>query len=186
MSWLEKIKNKLGFWMLEKKVEVRKGINPIPSFESIQEIGVIYNATKAIEEEQMNRIAHFLRNQGKKVWTLGYVDSNKLPHNRKFHISSEYFWKEQLNFLNLPQPEKVGQFMNHNFDLLMNLYFDPILPMQAMSCICQAKYRMGAQIENGIQYNDSIIDTGNDHSIQSLSAQIVHYLKVINQHESNK
>ena len=184
MSWIEHIKNKLGSLMLEIRVIEKVGINTIPSFQDIQEIGVIYNATQAIEEEQINRIAHFLRDQGKKVWTLGYVDSNKLPHNRKFHISSEYFWKEQLNFFNLPQPEKIGQFMNHNFDLLMNLYFEPILPIQAMSCLCHAKYKMGAQIQNGIQYNDSIIDTGNDHSIQSLSAQMVHYLKVINQHES--
>jgi hypothetical protein len=73
--------------------------------------------------------------------------------------------------------------MSHKFDLLLNIYFEPLFPLQAMSSLCEAKYKMGAQLPNGLNYNHSVIDTGSDHSIQSLSAQMVHYLKVINQHD---
>jgi hypothetical protein len=183
MDWIDKIKDTLGAWKLSHQVKVEKGIVNIPNFKDIQDIGLIYNATQAKEEEQITRIAHYLRDQGKKVWTMGFVESKTLPYNRKFHISSEYFWKEQLNFFNTPQKEKVGQFMSHKFDLLLNIYFEPLFPLQAMSSLCEAKYKMGAQLPNGLNYNHSVIDTGSDHSIQCLSPQMVHDLKVINQHD---
>jgi hypothetical protein len=181
MNWIENIKNNMGAWMLKKQVKPLQSMQYLPSFININDIGIIYHATHAKEEDEITRIAHYLRNQGKKVWTMGFVDAKELPQNRKFHISSEYFCKAQLNFFNIPQEEKVGQFMNHPFDLLLNLYFEPLFPLQAMSSMCKANFKMGAQLENGLQYNHTIIDTGNNHSIQNLSSQMVHYLNVINQ-----
>jgi hypothetical protein len=40
---------------------------------------------------------------------------------------------------------------------------------------------MGAQLTDGLKYNDSIIDTGSNHSLPNLASQMVHYLEVINQ-----
>jgi ABC-type uncharacterized transport system substrate-binding protein len=67
MDWIDKIKDTLGAWKLSHQVKVEKGIVNIPNFKDIQDIGLIYNATQAKEEEQITRIAHYLRDQGKKV-----------------------------------------------------------------------------------------------------------------------
>jgi hypothetical protein len=181
MNWIEQIKNKIGRHMLQRISSVRNRKHPIPSFESIQEIGIIYYAGHKDNEEQINRVAHYLREQGKKVWMMGFVDAKTLPHNKKFHISSEYFWKEKLTYFNLPNPSLIGNFVTHKFDLVMNLYFEGDLPLQGLSNLCEAKYAMGANLPGGLYYNDSLIDTGADQTIQNLASQMVHYLKVINQ-----
>lgn len=180
MGLIDNLKNKIGAWFLSRQVKANKGMQHVPSLASIHEIGIIYNATESKQEEQITNIAHFLREQGKKVQTIGFVDAKVLPHNRKFHISSTYFWREQLNVFNIPQEEKVGQFMQHKFDLILNLYFEPIFPLQAMSTLCKAKFKMGAQINNSLAYNDSIIDIGEDKNATQLASQIIHYLNVIN------
>ncbi|MCG9880299.1 MAG: hypothetical protein MH472_06845 [Bacteroidia bacterium] len=182
MSWIDNIKNKIGSWLLNRQVKQKKGMLEIPSFTNVHEIGIIYNATESMQEEHINGIAHFLREQGKKVHTIGFVNAKTLPHNRKFHISSTYFWREQLNAFNIPQEEKVGLFMQHKFDLVLNLYFEPIFPLQAMSTLCKAKFKMGPQIPGSLAFNDSVIDMGSDQNAKSLASQIIHYLNVINQH----
>jgi thioesterase domain-containing protein len=152
-----------------------------PSFKEVQDIGIIYHAGNANNEAEVNKVAHFLREQGKKVWTMGYVDAKVLPHTKKFHISSEYFWKEKLNAYNLPDTAKIGNFLQHRFDLLMNLYFEEDLPLQAMSTYAISQFSMGAQLNNALTYNDSVIDTGNTKSIEHLASQMIHYLSVVNQ-----
>lgn len=182
MNWIEQLKTKIGRIILQRNLpKAKQQVHAIPHFSDLHEVGIIYNANSKENEEQINQIAHFLREQGKKVWMMGYVDSKTLPTNKKFHISSEYFWKEKLNFFNLPEPSKIGNFITHKFDLILNLYIESELPLQALSTYCQSGYSMGAQLPNGLSYNDSIIDIGSDKNIQNLAAQMVHYLKVINQ-----
>lgn len=181
MSLIESIKNYFGSILLKKSGPVKSSQRKIPTFDSVNEIGIIYHADSPENEEQINKVVHFLRNQGKKVWTMGYVNSKVLPTNKKFHISSEYFWKEKLTWYNLPDTSKIGNFISHRFDLVLNLYFEGDLPLLGMSSYTESAYSMGAKIPESMKYNDIIIDTGEEHSIQNLASQMVHYLKVINQ-----
>jgi hypothetical protein len=181
MSLIENFKNYVGRIFLKKSGPIKSSQRGIPTFDSVTEIGIIYHAGSAANEEQINRVVHYLRDQGKKVWTMGFVNANTLPNNKKFHISSEYFWKEKLTWYNLPDTSKIGNFVTHRFDLLLNLYFEGDLPLLAMSSYTQSAYSMGANLPDALRYNDTIIDTGSEHSIQNLASQMVHYLKVINQ-----
>lgn len=181
MGIIEKLRNRIGRYLLYRFHPGRTASTRIPHFDDLREIGILYDATNASNEEQINRIAHYLRDQGKKVWMMGFVDAKTLPHTKKFHISSEYFWKEKLTRFNLPEPSKIGNFLHHRFDLLMNLYLEDNLPLQAMSTYTQASYAMGAPLSDALRYNDSVIDVKQDGGIHGLATQMVHYLKVINQ-----
>lgn len=181
MGLLEGIKNKLGRLYLNSSGAQRKGTHPIPAFTNIQEIGIIYHADSQKQEEEVNRVAHYLREQGKKVWTMGFVDAKTLPHTKKFHISAEYFWREKLKWNNLPDPTRIGNFISHPFDLVMNLYFEDVLPLEALSSMTRSAYAMGASsVPGALQYNDTVIEMKSN-SIHDLATQMIHYLKVINQ-----
>ncbi|MCF8254086.1 MAG: hypothetical protein K9H61_09385 [Bacteroidia bacterium] len=181
MSLIENIKNKIGRILLKKPVNKQNGNTSIPTFSQIQDIGIIYNADTKEHEQEINLVANYLREQGKKVWMMGYVNSKTLPENKKFHISSEYFWKEKLTFFNLPDPNKIGNFISHPFDLMMNLYFEKELPLEALSTLCKSKYSMGVEMPGNLAYNDGLISLGSNRDIKNLASQIVHYLNVINQ-----
>ncbi|MDZ4669189.1 MAG: hypothetical protein SGJ00_15080 [bacterium] len=181
MNWITQIKNYIGRILLHSHVKKNSKVMHFPTFDQVQDIGIIYHAGNAANEAEVNKVAHFLREQGKKVWTMGYVDAKTLPHTKKFLISSEYFWKEKLTFFNLPDSAKIGNFIQHRFHLMMNLYFEEDLPLQAMSTYAVSEFSMGAQLNNALSYNDSVIDTGQKKSIENLASQMIHYLKVVNQ-----
>ena len=130
-------------------------------------------------EQLVAKYASELRAEGKKVFTLGYVDAKQLPANKKFLLNSEFFWREKLNGINLPIKGNIGQFLQLEFDLLLNLYQEPLLPMQAISAFSKAKYRVGSNVADNIDYNDAMIDTGNRNDLKYLIEQIDFYLRSI-------
>ncbi len=179
MRFIENIKNKLGRYLLNKNTKL-KTHRIQPSFEQVHEIGIVYNANEKNNEEKINLFANYLREQGKKVFMLGYVDAKTLPVSKKFHITSEYFWREKLTGFNLPDKIKIGRFLETPFDLLMNIYFEADLPLQAIGAYTKAKYRIGARIPNALPFNDTLIDTDQNKDLQHLASQMVYYLKAVN------
>lgn len=179
MKLIEDIKNFLGKWQLRNEIKHKKAKNKLVSFGAINHIGIVYNADTKEHEQLIAKYASELRAEGKKVFTLGYVDAKQLPANKKFLLNSEFFWREKLNGVNLPVKGNIGQFLQLEFDLLLNLYHEPLLPMQAISAYSKAKYRVGSNVADNIDYNDAMIDTGNRNDLKYLIEQIDFYLRNI-------
>lgn len=179
MKIVEDVRNYIGRWQLRREMRHKKHASQLLSLMSAQHIGIVYNAEDKENEQIIQKYATDLRSEGKKVFMLGYVDLKQLPHSKKFLLNSEFFWKEKLNGVNLPVKGKIGQFLQQEFDLLLNLYQEPLLPMQAIAAYSNAKYRVGANIEGSLDYYDAVIDTGSRNDLRFLIEQIDFYLRNI-------
>jgi hypothetical protein len=84
-----------------------------------------------------------------------------------------------MNFFKLPQKAAYETFLKTDFDLLLNLYEKPILPLLALSAWSNAKYKVGPNFQDGLNYFDAMIDTGNDVGLTQLISQIDFYFKII-------
>lgn len=179
MKLIEDIKNFLGKWQLHKEIKHKKAKNKLVAFGQVNHVGIVYNAETKEHEQLVTKYANELRAEGKKVFMLGYVDAKQLPANKKFLLNSEFFWREKLNGINLPIKGNIGQFLQLEFDLLLNLYQEPLLPMQAISAFSKARYRVGTNVADNIDFNDATIDTGNRNDLKFLIEQIDFYLRSI-------
>jgi len=177
MALIEQFKNYIGRLQLEKELKSKRKKQKLISFTNVNQIGIVYHANNTEQEKIITSYAADLRAEGLKVYMLGYVDSKQLPANKKFLLYSEYFWKEKLNGFNLPLKGKIGQFLQTEFDVLLNLYYEPLLPLQAIAAYSKAKYNLGANIKDGLPFNDVVIDTGSQQNdIKYLIEQIDFYL----------
>ena len=179
MKLIEDIKNFIGRWQLEREVRATIVKHKLVAFNQVNHVGIVYHADLKEHEQLVAKYAADLRAEGKKVFMLGYVDAKQLPHTKKFLLNSEFFWREKLNGINLPIKGNIGQFLHLEFDLLLNLYHEPILPLQAISAYSKAKYRVGAHIPEGIDYLDAMIDVGPNKDLKYLIEQIDFYLRTI-------
>lgn len=179
MKFIQDIKTFFGKRRLNLQAMNIHKKNKLVSFDQMHEIGIVYDAANKQNEENVQRFAASLRELGKKVFLMGFVDEKILPHTKKIHIQSEFFWQEKLDVFNLPDKSKIGRFLNTHFDLLISVYFDDILPLHAMSVYTKADYKISAMHENGTRYFDAMIDTKNNKDIVNLTQQIYHYLNVI-------
>jgi hypothetical protein len=182
MGWIKNIKEWIGNRMLKglsnKKTRTS---NPMPNFDAMKEVGIVYKAGRALEEEAVSKFADYLRQQGKKVFTLGYVDVKELPPQYHPTIYSQYFWRASLNAFNLPDKEKIHGFIHTEFDLLLSLFFEKELALQSVAALSKSKFSMGANMEGALPYHDFLIDTGEEKDLMNLGMQMIHYLKVIHQ-----
>lgn len=179
MKWIEDIKNNIGKWQLKREIKAKRVKRKRIAFADVEHIGIVYNAEKKEDEQLVAQYAQQLRREGKKVFTLGYVHLPQLPPTKKFLLNSEFFWKEKLNGINLPIKGKIGQFLQVEFDLLLNLYVEPLLPMQAVAAYSNAKYRVGPNLDDGLDYYDLIVDIGDKKELNELIVQIDFYLRNI-------
>lgn len=180
MKLIENIKNYIGRWQLKREVNTQRLTRKFIPFAQVNHIGIVYNADDVENERVVSNYANVLRAEGKKVFMLGYVNEKHLPTSRKFLLNSEFFWREKLNGINLPIKGQIGQFLQLEFDLLLNLYFEPVLPMQAISAYSKAKYRVGANIVDGLAFYDFMVDVGPKQNLPFLIEQIDFYLRNIN------
>lgn len=180
MKLIEDIKNFIGRLQLQREMSSKPLKRKLVSFNEVNHIGIVYNADQKEHEQLVAKYASDLRAEGKKVFMLGYVDAKQLPHTKKFLLNSEFFWREKLNGVNLPIKGKIGQFLQLEFDLLLNFYQEPILPLQAIAAYSKAKYRVGAHINGGLDYYDAMIDVGQrNNDLKYLIEQVDFYLRNI-------
>ncbi len=176
---LDNIKTTIGSIFLRRNMSRSDERHNRLPFDQMQEIGIVYNAGDKTDEAAVQTFANELRDQGKKVFLLGYVHLKHLPHSKKIHITSEFFWKEKLSFFNLPDPARIGRFLDIRFDVLMNLYFDELLPLKGVAALSKARYRVGANVKDAVRLYDCVLDTGSNHDVYNLAKQMEHYLKVM-------
>lgn len=179
MSPAQRLRNKIGTYLLHQYTRTHPLKRVYTSLEAAKEIGIIYDGMMLETENTVHKYANELRSQGKKVFLMGFVNLTKLPGNKKFSMQSEYCWKEKLTPFNLPDKHKVGRFLDIEFDLLLNLYVTPLLPMQALSAYAKAHYRVGPVMTHGTDFMDAMIDTGTNKDIRFLIEQIDFYLRTI-------
>jgi hypothetical protein len=179
MKVIEDTKNKIGRWQLGRELSQHKSKRKLIPFAQVNHIGIVYDANQLENEQYLINYANSLRAEGKKVFMLGYVNEKELPSSRKFVLNSEFFWNEKLSFWNLPEKGKIGQFLNLEFDLLLNLYLQPVLPLQAISVYSKAKYKVGPHLEGGLNYYDFMVDIQPRTDIGFLAEQMDFYLRNI-------
>ena len=98
MKFIQDIKTFFGKRRLNlQAVNIHKK-NKLVSFDQMNEIGIVYDAANKQNEENVQRFAASLRDLGKKVFLMGFVDEKVLPHTKKIHIQSEFFWQEKLDW----------------------------------------------------------------------------------------
>ncbi len=181
MGIIKNIKDSIGRYLLRnsspRKAQLARSL---PNYDEVHDIGIVYDANSKEQEEEVNLIVQLLHKEGKKVITMGYVDTKELPPQKKFHITTEYFWREKITRFNLPDRNKIGGFLNTEFDLLMNLFYSNELPLLGMAAYSKSKFSMAANSSLAYPFNNVLIDTGNNKSLHNLALQMIHYLKVVN------
>ena len=74
----------------------------ISNLNDAKSVGIIYDSTNPDNDIIITKFAEHLRNDGKVVEILGYVDDKKIDHKADITV----FNKRNLNWARIPQPMK--------------------------------------------------------------------------------
>ena len=179
MSAVNKIQEKIGRFWLGKHAKRSKRIVKAFSIEKASTIGVIYNATNRDDAETVKKFIQYLKEERKEVLSLGFIDSKDSSDLVKPHLNYTYFDKRALSQSFIPKGSEVENFMNKSFSILIDLNTTPCFPIEYITTLSVAKFKVGTKGMYHDKVCDLVIDIKENKKLYFFIIQLKHYLKMI-------
>jgi len=179
LSILENIKQ----FYLNRKVKKlnvsSRRIVTLKEFKDIILVGVLFDAS---DEKKYSRAAHLIRHfqsLGKKVDAIGLISLKEDPHYLDNALSYNYIRLKDINWYYYPKSLFVNDFINKEFDLLIDLNFDkkPSLRFITEASVAQCKVGLN-QNDDDLIY-DFMLEGIPPSDINMFLKQLLHYLELI-------
>jgi len=183
MQFIEVIKQKLGDFFFKRELKSNPRQREVHNLHSAQSIGILYDAT---ERENMMKVSEFVNTlfkTKKDVKALGFVNLKELTHHHMPMLQFDFFFLKDLNWYYKPQNYIIKNFVEKNYDILINLCDSDCIPIKYLAGSSQAKFKVG-KYEEDIDLYDMMIDV-KENTLSALIKEIHHYLNVINQKDAS-
>ena len=162
-------------YFLKKELKFHKPSRYVMNISDMREIGILFDATDTTKTNTINQFAESIRTQFRKVSLLGFYNFPKPAINLNF----PYFHNKELNWYLEPQGYVVEEFIEKKFDVLINAYTNEVIPLEYISALSNAKYRIGLYDSAKTYCNDFMIELKENKDLGSFLEQIKHYLYII-------
>ena len=135
------------------------------SLRQAKSIGII--CTIESEEEYKNIFSFFskLQSENKTVRLVGYINENTVPFYCLTQLTADYFCKKDLNWYGKPTMIQVNDFIDIDFDMLIDFSTSAHTPLQLLLQLSQAKFIVGANSCSKEYYDFFIEDDVKNHAV---------------------
>ena len=179
MSGIKNIQEKLGRFKLKKELKRLNRSVKAFNIEKASTIGIIYNATNRTEAEIVKKFTQHLKEERKDVLSLGFIDSKDSSDIVTPHLNYTYFDRTNLSKSQVPKGVDVENFIQKPFSILIDLNMNDCFPIEYISSLSIAKFKVGAEGGYKNRACDMLIDISQKPQLDYLIIQIKHYLQMM-------
>lgn len=179
MKLSEKIKQNYVNYLFLREFRNQKRNFKSVTFDEAKTIGILYNATSEKNYEIVKQFVKEIRAQQKDVMALGYIDKREIPDMRYAKLGLDFFTRKAVNWKMKPKHPSVNNFINSDFDILINLNTEKCIPLKYISAMTRAKFKVGRFDKKNILFCDLMIKVGETMGLKDFIEQITHYLKLL-------
>ncbi|NTW31502.1 MAG: hypothetical protein HGB12_02560 [Bacteroidetes bacterium] len=186
MKLFDKIRQSIGWFLLNKEVVKMHRNRFISNIDDAKTIGILYDASS---EEIYNKVSEFVKyfqNKQKNVKALGFVNFNQLPHYCFPKLTCDYFTKRDLNWYYKPTNSRVIDFINEEYDIMIDLCMNDCFPLIYVSAVSKAKFKVGRYGEKYSDIYDFMLNVNNTISLEDYFKETIHYLSIINKNQDEQ
>ena len=168
-------KQKYAYRKLAKLVAEQNRTPEIPKLVKHSKVGVIWQPS---EKPAIQFLREYFNQQGAifRDYCIFDNDSNPAAEANSLTVVD-------LNWWGIPKPEKVGDFMQMNFDLLLNIAFEPNFAVDYITALSKAKFKIGSS-PNDKNHFDLNIKIGKNKDPIYLAKQQIFYLAQLNKNSN--
>ena len=166
-----KLKQILAQRKLRKLAEKQKHNAVMPNLDSAKLVGVIWHPT---QKEAFQYLKKFFNKEQIIFRGFCVFEEDVNPHT-----DSNTLTTVDLNWLGFPKPEKIDDFTNIKFDVLINIALNQNLVLDTITLLSKAKFKVGSS-PNETNYFDLNINIGENDDAMFLAEQQIFYLAQLN------
>ncbi len=172
---------KIGNAILVKKlVKTRRKIfyNDISD---IKKIGIVWDATKKGDFASLSKFHQKMQDRNVDVKIIGYYPGKELPDQYTAIRFLSCIRRNELSFFYLPVSTEADVFMNSKFDILIDINFDEVFPLQCITKLSKASFKVGLfNSEADSSTFDLMMEIKKPVQVENYLTQVIHYLEMIN------
>ncbi len=180
MELVENIRLKIGEFILAKKLANSRRKVYYSNLSVVKNIGIVWDASNLNEFQSLSRFYQTMQEKNINVKILGYFPGKDLPDQYTAIRFLTCIKKSELNFLLLPVSPESGSFINNHFDILIDVNFRNLFPLQYISSLSNARFKVGLfEPENGASPFDLMMEIKKPVDIDNYLNETIQYLGMI-------
>jgi len=181
MELFRNIRLKIGNTILNNKIAETKRKKHFSNLNEVKTIGIVWDATKTDDFACLSRFFQKMHENKTDVKIMGYYTGKNLPNQYTAIRYLSVIKKEELNFFYHPATRETIAFINNQFDILIDLNFNKLLPLQYISSLSNARLKVGLfEKETANTPFDLMMEVKHPVNIENYLDQVIHYLGMIN------
>jgi hypothetical protein len=177
---LRRIRSLIGNHYFRKELEKTGRSRKLTNLKDARKIGILYNLDDVPDYDIVSEFVTQLQHDRKEVKALGYVKNKNLVSRFLPKLSYDFFSTRDMNWFYRPAKEKVTDFIQKDFDLLIDLDLKDSLPLKYICGLSMSLCRVGRFSEENTSCYDLMLDVNPSTPLNEFIRQITHYLTIIN------
>jgi hypothetical protein len=181
MELFKNARLKIGKRILAKKLARTKRNVFYSNISLVKKIGIVWDASKPEEFAALSKFHQKMNDKNIEVKVLGYFPGKELPDQYTAIRYLSCLRKKEINFFYQPISSETTSFLNTRFDVLIDINFKKIFPLQYVSSLSNAGLKTGLfESESTESAFDLMMEMKTPVDIDNYLSQIVQYLEIIN------
>ena len=181
MEWFENTRLKIGNSIFSKRIQRTKRKVNYPGINQIKRIGIVWDCTKTIDFLSLSRFHQKMQERNIDIKILGYFAGKELPDQYTAIRFLSCIRRNELNFFYIPVSTEADVFTSTKFDVLIDINFDRIFPLQYITSLSSASFKVGLfNSEADSSTFDLMMQIKKPVQVEHYLTQVIHYLEMIN------
>ena len=114
------------------------------SLEKAHLIGMVCQITDEDSYKEIHTLFSKLQSHNRTVWLMAYIDKKEVPYYCLPQLSADYFSNKNLNWYGKPSFVQLDDFLNKDFDILIDFSRKKLSPLRYILSVSKAKLLVGA------------------------------------------
>lgn len=179
MSLIDNIKKKFAVSRIRSDAKLISRQKSVFNIEDAKTIGISFEFTNDEDFDLLKKYVIYLRELKKKVKVVGYYLSKVEPRVQYSKADYDFYGKKSHNWFGKPTDHIIDNFIEADYDILIDLNFNDESVMSYIAAVSRAKFKVGRFTEND-EYHDLLLDAPKEKGLKFFLRQVDTYLAMIN------
>lgn len=164
---------------LEKQAKLIKRQRQMHNLTTARKIGIIFYLSSTKEFDAMLEFKGMLQQKNLWVEAMGYFPDKEIPQFYTLQPGVSIISKNDINWYGKPLSLISNDFVKKDFDILIDISQDEIVPLRWLATLSKAKFKVGALNYFNNPF-DLMVTTNKSEGLPYLTSQIFKTLEVFN------
>lgn len=181
MELFRNLRLNLGKSSLSGKAARTKRKSVYTNFQDIKSIGIVWDASNTEDFRSLSRFHQKMSEKNIEISIFGYYTGKDLPAQYTAIRYLNCLKKEETDFFYRPVTASASEFIDRQFDLLIDINFKNLFTLLYVSTLSRARFKVGLSGSNPeTSPFDLMISAKSTIDIESYLEQVIVYLEMIN------